>query len=270
VHRWLAIPRRGQVLATFARSAYLDVGGTIIAVVHADLLNGPLNIVLDGDVVFERIPVGTIVDGSERRIRIEGGAEIDMAHISIWEARLPRWTQGDGDGVRSSLPSVTALLLSEAPEASFAHYLRDATTVVPRVQHALSVLEAGLTQRSVEVLTRAAGELAGLGSGLTPSGDDVLIGTLVALTVCPDAGAQGFRPAILGAAGGRTTRISEVYLDAAARGEAGEAWHRFARVLPSRDDTVIVSAARRVMAFGETSGSDMLAGFILATSALIS
>ncbi|HET6782142.1 MAG TPA: DUF2877 domain-containing protein, partial [bacterium] len=63
---------------------------------------------------------------------------------------------------------------------------------------------------------------------------------------------------------------SEAYLMAAARGEAGEAWHRLLRVLPNGDRAAIASATRRVMAFGETSGSDMLAGFTVAFSTLIS
>jgi len=79
----------------------------------------------------------------------------------------------------------------------------------------------------------------------------------------------------LGAASvrGRTTRISEAYLEAAAAGEAGEAWHRLLAILRAdgaagaADD--LRAAVQCILAFGETSGADMLAGFSLAMTALL-
>ena len=59
-----------------------------------------------------------------------------------------------------------------------------------------------------------------------------------------------------------------LYLEAAARGEASEAWHRLVDAVAENDPDRIAAAARGVMAFGETSGSDMLAGFVLAAEAL--
>src|SRR5438046_1794271 len=74
--------------------------------------------------------------------------------------------------------------------------------------------------------------------------------------------------AIVSGVRNRTTRISMAYLEAAARGEASEAWHRLVDAVAENDPDRIAAAARGVMAFGETSGSDMLAGFVMAAEAL--
>src|SRR5947199_22331 len=80
--------------------------------------------------------------------------------------------------------------------------------------------------------------------------------------------ADRMRHAIVSGVRNRTTHISMAYLEAAARGEASEAWHRLVDAVAENDPDRIAAAARGVMAFGETSGSDMLAGFVLAAEAL--
>jgi len=94
------------------------------------------------------------------------------------------------------------------------------------------------------------------------------VGALLAGTVWP-TGSEAIRDAIVSAAGGRTTRISAAYLDTAARGEASETWHTLVAAIPTADTVGVSAAARRLMAFGETSGSDMLAGFLLAVTAFL-
>jgi hypothetical protein len=51
-------------------------------------------------------------------------------------------------------------------------------------------------------------------------------------------------------------------LRAAARGEAGELWHRFVAALIANDQSSMLDAVRRIVRVGHTSGADALAGFI--------
>lgn len=272
VHKLIRYPRSGTVLATFARSCYLDLDGYIIALVLPDLLDGPLNLVVESDTDFRfaDLPVGETVESSKAGIVIGDAVEITVGEAPIWEPRLAPWDRNDLSIVRTSMNFVQEILLGEAPEGSFATYLTDPTTLSLRARSGLGLLEEALRRRSPVSAAEAAQQLAGLGGGLTPSGDDVLVGTLLALSVIHHEDFRGLRNAIITEVRGRTTRISETYLEAAARGEAGEAWHRLIRVLPGQNRAAIMVAARRVMAFGETSGSDMLAGFALALSTLIS
>ncbi len=209
------------------------------------------------------------MSGSARLIHVGEGVEITLEQASTWNPAVAGWEHPELSRIRANLRMIGSLLQAEAPEGSFAAYFHDPTPLPARALKAMNLLGRGLAQPSAELLQAAARQLAGLGSGLTPSGDDVLVGTLICLSVLPGDDHRARRHAMLAATVGRTTRISEAYLAAAARGDAGEAWHDLLRSLRESEKTTIESASRRVMAFGETSGADMLAGFVLTARALI-
>jgi hypothetical protein len=106
-------------------------------------------------------------------------------------------------------------------------------------------------------LIEAARSLAGLGYGLTPAGDDFLLGMMAALWLL---GERETLPAIAHAAA-RTTTLSAAFLTAAAQGQFIEAWHGLAHALHRQDDAGGQAALRRIAAFGGSSGRDALAGF---------
>lgn len=93
--------------------------------------------------------------------------------------------------------------------------------------------------------------LAGLGQGLTPAGDDLLIGFVASLALYHRAGDLARRVAAF--AGPRTTALSRTLLHHAARGELPEVAHRF---LASGD-------AEGLLRFGHSSGRFLLAGLAL-------
>ncbi|MDR7554243.1 MAG: DUF2877 domain-containing protein [Armatimonadota bacterium] len=114
-----------------------------------------------------------------------------------------------------------------------------------------------------DACAQAAALVAGLGPGLTPSGDDLLCGVMLATWVWPTlAGAEHaaeVRARIATAARPRTTRVGAAYLLAAQRGWAPRPWHRLARALDNAP--AARAAALQVVAIGETSGADGLTGF---------
>ena len=283
IDRLLGRSPRGSLIAAFSRSCYVDLDGHIIAVVAAELLNGPLNLVvsLPPATTFVDVPVGGVVEVRDHILDIAGGWSVDAAGAQPWDARLTPVPATAGLGRR--LASVQVMLEADAPPESIAR----AEGRPPRAAEGMELLATGLRRGAVPVVARAAHELAGLGPGLTPSGDDVLAGTLLAVAVLGPAQAQGFRESIMTSVRGRTTRISKAYLEAAADGEAGEAWHRLLAILRRDEETTVAGAAgeatnpspaggaadlraavHRILAFGETSGADMLAGFVLAMTAL--
>ena len=109
--------------------------------------------------------------------------------------------------------------------------------------------------------------MAGLGPGLTPACDDFLAGVLLALALIrqrqADPELDEIAAMVLETAASRTHEISAAYLKAAYAGEANERWHRLLGALAG-EPGAIEEAARGVMQIGETSGADMLAGFITA------
>ncbi len=106
--------------------------------------------------------------------------------------------------------------------------------------------------------------LLGLGSGLTPSGDDIVLGLLLALNRWGDVLAPGlerpaFNRAVLALAYARTTTLSANLIECASRGQADE------RLVTALDGLVTgvpgaESAAALLAGWGSSSGLDALCG----------
>jgi hypothetical protein len=281
----------GSVLATFTRSAYVDLAGRILVLADAQLLNGPLNVLLDPHAsampdVFADLTPGTPATLKHGLLHLGARWAIDVARASVWEPRLaPLRAAGGETQLQEAVDAITSILDREAPQDSLARPQARpprAETAMTDLAHALT---AGDRDDAGTRARRAAEGLAGLGPGLTPSGDDVLAGALLALALVAPADTGTIAEKILAGTRGRTTRISDAYLEAAAAGEAGEPWHRLAAHLSAQasasssaraasaagpaHDPNLAAAVRQIMAFGETSGSDMLAGFVRATRALV-
>ncbi|MDR7588800.1 MAG: DUF2877 domain-containing protein [Armatimonadota bacterium] len=261
---------RGGVLATFARSCYLDLDGEVVAVVAGDLPAGPFAVVVEGTPPLAGVPAGAPAAAGGDRIRIGDALEVDLRPAVPWDPLLAPWA-GMPAHLDDHLALLRRLLLDGASPNGLGRVAAGGTDDGPlarRAQPALAALATGLRDRDARALGAAARELAGLGPGLTPSGDDVLTGCLLALSLWPTR-RPDLRSLIAGQAISRTTRISAAYLAAAARGEAGGDWHHLRDALAESDPDAVRRAAARLLALGETSGADMLGGFLLAAQALV-
>ncbi len=115
----------------------------------------------------------------------------------------------------------------------------------------------------------AIGSVIGLGPGLTPSGDDFLVGYLAGLWC--RAGNSPPRMRFLTALGselfqaaGRTNEISCAYLRAAAEGHVSEPLATLAQQLNRADDLVrLRTATQTALHIGHTSGTDGVLGLLL-------
>jgi Protein of unknown function (DUF2877) len=111
--------------------------------------------------------------------------------------------------------------------------------------------------------------LLGLGPGLTPAGDDLLGGALLALhALGRQRPAQRLAARLLPAAGTRTGRISAAHLACAARGWGTEALHAALAALAAGDAPALGAALRAPDAIGHSSGWDALAGAAAVWAAL--
>ena len=131
----------------------------------------------------------------------------------------------------------------------------------------LDDLETALSRDDRSKATGVAARIAGLGPGLTPSGDDLLAGALGFHAWAEAAGHAGtggpMRAAISDAAVPRTTRLAGQLLRAAAGGHVAAPVVALLSSIFRRDRAFPPDLAP-VLAIGETSGADMLAGIRLA------
>ncbi len=125
----------------------------------------------------------------------------------------------------------------------------------------LATLRAGL-QGDHTALTSAVHSLLGFGEGLTPAGDDCLLGVLAARRMSGQP--AGLLEATIGASTSRTTSLSAAFLQAACDGQFAGHWHRLRNALENRETADVEGAVRRILAHGATSGADAMVGWVVA------
>ena len=103
-------------------------------------------------------------------------------------------------------------------------------------------------------------DLIGLGYGLTPSGDDFLVGALAMLDALEQTNMRAALGRAVIAAAARTSPLSASFLRAAAAGHVGENLHRMIAAIMTGEADAAVAAATRI---GHTSGWDTLAGAVV-------
>jgi hypothetical protein len=101
---------------------------------------------------------------------------------------------------------------------------------------------------------------SGRGKGLTPSGDDLLIGFTLALMTF-DKLDNWTRALSAEITPSTTTMISVAYLKALLEGYASEYFIQLVKLLDEEDIEVIEETIKKVQSFGHTSGNDTLFGF---------
>jgi hypothetical protein len=254
-----------RVLAVFARACNLLAhDGAVLALVTPQVGDGPFNVVVDGAAgCFDALVPGAAVTLESERLSV-GGLGVDLTTATPWEP-LPDWgaLRARRDAIASNLPLLRALCLHYAPANSFLALL-DAPprhdAILATAHKAVMALGRGWAG-DFEQLQKGAVGLAGLGTGLTPSGDDFLCGAMLWAWLTHPA-LESFCHAIAQAAAPRTTTLSAAFLRAASRGECSAAWHALLAALGESAGEQITAAAQGVLAHGATSGADILAGFL--------
>jgi len=270
-----------RVRAVFGHACNLATpDGWVVALVLPQVGNGPLNVVVDGlSDGFGPVEPGMPAVLERSRIRV-GGLDVTLENALVWEP-CPDWRKlrGHEDAFSHRLPLVHTLAQRHAPEGSFLPLVSERAggpTSSPQsepagstsdVVHAvalkvLAMLRVGW-EGDAALLQMAAAQLAGLGNGLTPAGDDFLGGTMLWAWLALSTPRSLCR-VLAEAAAPRTTALSAALLHAAARGECSAAWHALLAALCQGTDVELAKAARAVLAHGATSGADALAGFLWA------
>ncbi|NLF66398.1 MAG: DUF2877 domain-containing protein [Chloroflexi bacterium] len=228
--RWLQACRQAGVLHLFDTACNLvDEQGRVLSLLSPRVAPGPFALVLDGDWQLQLDPAATVrVDRQAQRLYLNRAA-LDYGAARCWQPRA------DWAALRHALPAGAT-----------------APALPTRIMHLLQRLLDGICMRDLSEVREAARGLAGRGIGLTPSGDDVLMGVLYALWVWKPE--RALLEAIVRRAAPRTTTLSAAFLRAAAEGEASYAWHRLA----GGDPGAIVD----ILATGHSSGREAWAAFV--------
>jgi len=256
-----AAPRTGRVVSTFRHGfnvlfdEELDPGFVSIQTEGAPLHPWALEI---SDIPDE-IRVGSAVSADSRRITL-GPAAIHWQRATGHTLQITPYTPEEAKRARSRWPILARFLDEERAK-------RDPDPFRPEVDAILKRWKE--TGDSNGLL-----DLVGLGTGSTPSGDDVLVGLLSGFTaferISDEAKASlfGLR-AVLHAAENRGTSLpSAQMLAAAAGGSVSEPVLEVVSSLASEFDRDVRPAIRSLVSQGATSGLEMLAGILQALERL--
>jgi hypothetical protein len=248
-------PFAGRVVGRFERACNLvDGAGRVVALTLPEVGNGPFSIVISGNPgLFDSLPINQQAAADARNLTI-GQWQIDLKTAKIWEPKLvcPSQPLRLSSTITDSLKALTGWPHSEENSSILSHHLSEAKR---RLNGALISARAN---GGVGKIEQAVSQLAGLGSGLTPAGDDYLMGVMVALWL---KGQREPLPGIAQVAAPRTTNLSAAFLKAAARGEYLELWHTLAQTLYAGEAEAFSRAVERIAQFGASSGQEALAGF---------
>jgi hypothetical protein len=205
-----------------------------------------------------------------------GNLEIDATTAQFWDPR-PAWEalHRKVDPIRAQVPFLTEILSAEASKGGLAGLVvpqlrseaRAEGQVLRAARNSLEKLVNGLHRADSFLCVEAATGLAGLGVGLTPDGDDLLLGCVLAAWVVHASDVAGnIALRIQETAARRTTALSVEWLRSAARGECAWPWHALFDGLLQNQREAIEAAVSRILQQGHTSGSAALAGFVAVLS----
>ncbi len=254
-----------RVIAAFPSAVYLETRASVEPRVLA---------VATSDAV--RLPNAVVIAAGSRDRPLEGigeGAEAwaGDGHVEVGplRVRVRRWWDPS--------PALGPLSLARLDRG-----VRDLEAAVTGSRFGLAghpdppLLAARCAAGDLAGAVEAAERIVGLGPGLTPSGDDVLAGLLVALRTLSSSvqhgGTAGWLADWLGAAvtadaDTRTTTLAASLLHCAAAGQASAEVAAVLRAVAGHEQTA--PAARRLLAAGHTSGADLAFGLLAGCRAVL-
>lgn len=268
--RWMAGERLARVLHTFSQACNLvDDRGEVLALVTSKLGLSPFGARLEhlSGRPFGGVTADSPVVVDNCRLAINE-LVIEFRGANCWDPS-PDWPalKGGLGEAPSRLEALLEISIGIAPAGSlldvYAPSAGDAGPLLRRVRQSASLLAGSLRTGEVSECCAAAQTIAGLGGGLTPAGDDFLVGLfLAAWAGLFGRKAQPHCSAIAEAARPLTTRLSAAYLHAAARGECMERWHGLLKAISTWNVDRLSPEIGALLRVGHTSGADALAGFL--------
>ncbi|MDH3691618.1 MAG: DUF2877 domain-containing protein [Gammaproteobacteria bacterium] len=285
-HRALQQGALGRVAAVFERSIYLEFPEGFVCIGPAVMGDGPLNAIVAQYDISDWRKYGLYPD---KRVQvanaaawIEGRIQFSFCGVRIWTPPL-RHADWPCTDLQTGLETLERATCSRLPTQGLARLALGSPSVQPdtplsrRAQPPIEALRRWLnsvlmtrTNTATDTDLNQAIGLLGMGPGLTPSGDDILGGTLIALHVLGfDDIRECLARTMLREIRRLTTPISAAHLRAAAEGMGNAAVHALLHAVLGPDTLTIKAAVDRISKLGHTSGWDTLAGVVIVLRSLM-
>ena len=262
-----------SVEAVFERCLYLRSGDDFVCIGEPDIGNGPITLIANpGSLATVRSVAGQAALVCNERITIANSVRFALDQSELW--RPFDWPVCPPlDRLTDTCAALALRVATDAPREGLARCVIDECETAgsapplgriarPRVALLERWVSGLLDGRSTSAIAsrEAVRGLIGLGPGLTPSGDDLLIGALSALDAVGESEAHAaMARAIIDVLPGLTTPLSAGFLRAAAAGHVGENLCKILSLIMTGDIDAAIALAGKV---GHSSGWDMIAGIL--------
>ena len=294
---------QGSVLASFPSALYLESAAGIACLVPPPAPRGPLNVILRNFKPGAPVRSGTAWRADGATLAIDGLGVFPIPAHDEWPP--PPLPSPCPAVLLAGLSSMRAALAARVPRGEvLVHAFRPLperpSVPVTRASRTTPWTTPWTTSRTTSRTTPRSGPmdarfaravpalsewlddalagghastpapvtgLLGAGRGLTPSGDDCIVGVLVALHALGERGvAASIARTVTRHAPQRTSRLSAAHLDAACAGEAIEPVHAAIEAIAGNvSPGPVLDALEK---YGHDSGFDALAGVLVAASAI--
>jgi hypothetical protein len=272
---------RGSVHSVYRQACNIELDdGALVTLLARETSNVPHGIrcALPEPADFQAwLHAGLIVAADGVLLRIpQAGVAVELSGASRWrcgvltcviDLRLASTLR--------ALCTARALAREQAPRSGFAPLLLDAAApgsplehaMQRRLRHSLPALAHASSNLDCVAAARALEQLAGLGPGLTPSGDDFIVGYLAAVhSRCSRE--PLLRPfldglfAPLSRLAAAANLISRQFLLNALEGEFSESLAQLVFAVQADDEPWLRDSASRLVRVGHSSGADSLVGVL--------
>lgn len=254
----------GTIHSVFASACNIAVDGLLVTVQDAAQQHSPTSIQVAVAGAGSWSPVARAGDRAVCRAGVLrfGAHALNLRGVPVWSPG-PRAHWGQPSVVRRRLTLLASVRQAHVGSGSLENHPglhRDVRDVGARVL---------ATTTAESDIGTAVTRLVGAGPGLTPSGDDVLVGLLAALlrgggSSPHSASVASWVSAAVVNNARRTTDISRHYLRLAARGHFGEPLSELVdAVVVGADAQVVAGRADDVLSVGASSGADAALGVLL-------
>lgn len=267
-----------KVHSVFKKVVNFEYNGTLIALQSVEIPKGPLSISIDDSLDFFNfsLNIGDYLNISSKELFI-GTSPIKIDSPEVWEPTLeysPKLFLNDNKILVKSIKSIVIINgksggLREAVLSAIANKVPDRKDNDSFVSKLLSEVYVDFHSNSIVEAAKKISNLLGYGAGLTPAGDDFLVGVLSVLHSLKyiDKNISKFHE-ILSAEiienSFRTTMISKVFLDEATQGRFSESFHNVYRALSDESLEELYKACATMISIGHSSGTDGLCGLLWA------
>jgi len=230
----------------------VDAAGQVTAIVSPELGDAPFHVVLAQPISFEFMRPGATGIMHARTLTLPA-LTVAWTQAAPWQPQLPAIPLA---------PQAWPVLnecLAAAPRYVQRWAQMNAHTIT-RMKQGAAALRLGLTGDAA-ALRQGIALLLGLGPGLTPAGDDFVLGVLASAFFSQSPKRMHLKRIVREQAAA-TTLLSRTWLLHATAGRFDARWHALHTAMQTASPQAICQAAKALLNVGASSGPQALAGFL--------